>query len=168
MQFFRQKSVEGLSGFRRICADEANVNEETVTISKVNMSSSGIEKIQNFNPNQVVSASTFSNCSNNIFYIKNGENTIIHSGSGDGKKSDICIKNVEFKNDAQKFQAKIKGRGVLEVYTDSIDSEPLCKIESNSDDWNELSSNLNQENIGVTNLYFVISDGLDFESWQVF
>lgn len=163
---FPQKSLGTSGGFRSLCVNEAVVDEDTLTIEKVSATKAGVSQIKNLDPYQPVKASTIAACSN-ISYKQNEEGVIVKSGSGDGKASWICVRGVDFGKSAKKIAAKVKGEGRMDIYIGKIDGEPAVSLGFNCNEMTTVYNEFDSKISGVNDIYFVITDGAEFESWQV-
>lgn len=163
---FPQKSLGTSGGFRSLCVNEAIVDEDTLTIEKVSATKAGVAQIKNLDPYQPVKASTIAACSN-ISYEQNGEAVTVKSGCGDGKASWICVRGADFGKSAKYFAAKVKGNGRMDIYIGGIDGKPAVSLGFNCSEPKTVYNKFNSDISGVNDIYFVISDGVEFDSWQV-
>lgn len=164
---FPQKSLGTSGGFRSLCVNEARVDEGAVTIEEVYASKSGVKQIKNLDPYQPVSASTIAACSN-ISYEQQSDGVVtVKSGTGDGKASWICVRGVDLGDSPKYFAAKVKGKGTVDVYIGDIGGEPITSIVSGSDEWKSIYNKFSSVINSVNDVYFVMSDGIEFDSWQI-
>ena len=164
---FPQKSLGTEGGFRSICVNEATVDEASVTIENVSASKAGASQIKQLDPYSPVRASTIAACANISYEQKaNGEVTV-KSGSGDGKASWICVRGADLGDSAKYFAAKVKGKGRIDVYLGKIDGKPCTTLSFDCADLNTVYNKFNSKASGISDIYFVLSDGVEFDSWQM-
>ena len=162
---FPQKNFGTSGGFRSISVDEAEVDEKNLVYSEVKGTKEGVSQIKNFDPGLPVNAATSAACSG-ISYIQGENGVTVHSGSGDGKASWICVRGADFGNGKSNFAARVKGTGVMEVRKGSISGDKIAELNIDCDDFCTFYDKTAEGVSGVFDLYFVISDGIDLESWQ--
>ena len=163
---FPQNSLGTSGGFRSLCVNEATVDEDTVTIEKVSATKEGVAQIKNLDPYQPVDASTIAACSN-ISYEQSDEGVTVKSGCGDGKASWICVRGVDLGKSAKYIAAKVKGKGVIDVYIGEMSGEPDTSVEFDCNEWSTVYNKFSSKVSEVNDIYFVMSDGAEFDSWQV-
>ncbi|MGN1339233.1 MAG: glycoside hydrolase family 43 protein [Oscillospiraceae bacterium] len=162
---FPQKLLGTNGGFRSLCVNEAQVNEDTLTIEKVTATKEGVQQIKYIDPYQVVEAETIAACSN-IYYEQNADAMTLSSGSGDGKSSWIYVRGAYFDEAAKYFAATVRGKGRIDVYVGSTVGDPVTSLEFDAADWTKVYNELTVEVSGANDIYFVLSDGVEFDSWQ--
>lgn len=163
---FPQKSLGTSGGFRSLCVNEAVVDENTLTIEKVSATKEGVSQIKYLDPYQPVKASTIAACSN-ISYEQNEDGVTVKSGCGDGKASWICVRGADLGKSPKYFAAKVKGKGRMDIYIGGTEGEPAVSLGINCDEFTTAYNKFSSETSGVNDIYFVISDGVEFDSWQV-
>ncbi|MBP1559973.1 MAG: family 43 glycosylhydrolase [Oscillospiraceae bacterium] len=163
---FPQQSFGTSGGFRSLCVNEAQVDESTVTIERVSATKSGVSQIKNLDPYQPVQAETIAACSN-ISYRQSDEGMTLLCGSGDGKAAWICVRGADLGENVKYFAAKVKGKGRIDVFIGNTEGEPAAFLEFDCTDWSTVYNKFNSKLGGVNDIYFVISDGVEFDSWQV-
>lgn len=162
---FPQKHFGTSGGFRSLCVNEATVDESSVTIEKVWASEEGVSQIKNLDPYKPVSAATAAACSN-VSYNRTDDGVTLVSGCGDGKASWIYVRGADFKKDGKFFGAKVKGKGRIDVYVGKTEGKPDTSLEFDCDDWTVVYNEFDSEISGVKDIYLVISDGAQLDSWQ--
>lgn len=164
---FPQKSLGTEGGFRSLCVNEADVDEASVTIEKVSASKSGASQIKPLDPYRAVRASTIAACGN-ISYeqVSDGE-VVVKSGNGDGKASWICVRGADLGKSAKYFGARVRGKGRIDVYIGTTEGKPCTSIAFDSTDWGVVYNSIKSGASGVNDIYFVMSDGIEFDSWQM-
>ena len=87
-------------GFRSLCVDTLDVDEEALTIKTRGGSRKGLSQVENFNPYVVTNGASLATSSGIAFeYDKNGKATAISSEAGGW----LVIRNVDFGSGANKF-----------------------------------------------------------------
>ena len=86
----------------------------------------------------------------------------------DGKGAVICVKGVDFGEGAAAFAADICGTGRVDVYLDGINGVVYSSVQCNSDEYAKVWAEMAADNAGVHDVYFLISDGVKFDSWQFY
>ena len=166
---FPQRSLGTTGGFRSLCVNKATVDEETVTINEVLATKDGVEQIKSLNPFNVNQAeTTFS--SSDIGYNDQGNgNVTLYSTAEEGVGALICVKGADFDKSALAFAAKVKGTGKIQIYVDDTEGNPYGELEfSSDDDFSVVHNDLSKKIKGEHDIYFVISDGFEFDEWQFF
>ncbi len=162
---FPQKLLGTYGGFRSLCVNEAQVDEETVTIEKVTATKEGVQQIKYLDPYQVNQAETIAACSN-ISYQQSEDGMTLLSGCGDGKAAWICVRGADFGDNARYFGANVRGKGRIDVYIGKTEGEPDTTLEFDCADRTAVYNQFSSDISGVNDIYFVLSDGVEFDSWQ--
>ncbi len=161
---FPQKALGTEGGFRSLCVNEISVNEEAVEIANGSGTKKGAEQIKSVDPYKVNQAETLFTASN-ISYAAGSEkgNMLISGKNG----SWTYVSGVDFSENTSAFAAKVKGKGRIEIFADSINGKCLAAIEFNCKEFQNVYTDDVQKIEGVHNLYFVISGGnMLFDEWQ--
>lgn len=161
---FPQKALGTDGGFRSLCVNEISVNEKTVEIANGSGTKKGVEQIKNIDPYAVNQAETLFTASD-ISYADTEENgNMLISGN---KGSWTYVSGVNFSKKDAMFAAKVKGKGRIEVYADSIDGKPIAAVEFNCNEFKKVYTDDVKKIEGIHNIYFVISGGnMLFDEWQ--
>lgn len=161
---FPQKALGTSGGFRSLCVNEIPVNEETVEILNGSGTKNGSEQIKNVNPYKLNQAETVFTASD-ISYADSNEMGNMYISGKNG--SWTYISGVDFSKKTAAFASKVKGKGRIEVYADSIDGEYIAAVEFDCDEFENVYTDDVKKIEGVHNLYFVISgDEMLFDEWQ--
>lgn len=164
---FPQKSLGTDGGFRSLCVNEAEVDEENVKISQVSADKTGVSQIKTLDPLSPVQAETMSSCAGTA-YADTDElgNLTVSNGTTDGTGAWFAVRGAHFGDGAQYFAAKVKGTGRIDVYIDGINGVISASLEFSNDDWQTVYCKAFEEISGEHDVYFVISDGFEIDSWQ--
>lgn len=77
------------------------------------------------------------------------------------------VSGVDFSENASAFAAKVKGKGRIEIFADSIDGKYIAAVEFDCNEFQNVYTNNVEKIEDVHNLYFVISGGdMLFDEWQ--
>ena len=171
------------SGYRSLCVNEITVNEETQTISKINMTKKGANPIKPLDPYQLQQAETMASCGGvNYEDFKNiktiptkntlgndaSENMYIKMAAG----SWTAVRNVDFgEKGAKSFVLRAKGSGTIEFRTASK-GQPIAMVEFSSTEMQDHVFEIDPEVFkGTKNLFFLVftqANNVQFDSWQFF
>ena len=164
---FPQKALGTYGGFRSLCVNEAVVDEQNVKIEKVTGDRTGVSQIQSLDPYAAVQAETIAACAG-VSYTAGDEpgNMTISCGTGTDEGAWACVRGVDFGDGAEYFAAKVKGKGRIDVYLDSIDGTAAASVEFSCDDWQTVYNTVFSEISGTHDVYFVMPAGFEFDSWQ--
>ena len=164
---FPQRLLGTNGGFRSLCVNEAQVDENAVTIEKLTATKEGVQQIKYLDPYQVVEAETIAACSNISYRQEEGAMTLVSGcGCGDGKSSWICVRGADFGSSGGYLAAKVRGKGRIDIYIGKTEGEPTASLEFDCSDWTSVYNKFNSEVSGVNDIYFELSDGVEFDSWQ--
>ena len=61
----------------------------------------------------------------------------------------------------------MKGKGAVDVYIGDMGGEPITSIVCDSGEWRSIYNKFSADINGVNDVYFVMSDGIEFDSWQI-
>lgn len=164
---FPQKSLGTTGGFRSLCVNEAQVDEENVKISPVTGTREGVSQIKPLDPFSPVQAENIAACAGTAYSATEepGDMTV-SNGTNDGTGAWLAVRGADFADGATRFAARVKGTGRIDVYIDGIDGNITTSLEFSGDDWQTVYSSEFAALTGQHDVYFVISDGFEFDSWQ--
>ena len=161
---FPQKALGTSGGFRSLCVNEIYVNEENVEILSGIGTKQGAEQIKNVDPYKVNQAETLSTASD-ISYTDSGEAGNMYISGKNG--SWTYVSSAEFSKKTAAFAARVKGKGRIEVYADSLEGECVAAIEFDCNDFEPVYTDEVNIPEGIHDLYFVISGAdMQFDEWQ--
>lgn len=153
------------TGYRNICVDRLDINRETLDIITGEMTHRGVTQLRNMDPYVWQQAETVAATSGVRFEPTDKPGNMIASGLGRGQMSEV--RKVDFGKGATNFEAKVSGRGVIDLYIDCPDGKRVGSLRLDEDGWNTVSGKLDKKVKGVHDLYFVYSDGaFDFDEWR--
>ena len=164
---FPQKSLGTTGGFRSLCVNEAQVDEENVKISPVTGTREGVSQIKPLDPFSPVQAENIAACAGTAYSATEEPGAMtVSNGTNDGTGAWLAVRGADFADGATRFAARVKGTGRIDVYIDGIDGNIATSLEFSGDDWQTVYSSEFAALTGQHDVYFVISDGFEFDSWQ--
>lgn len=164
---FPQKSLGTTGGFRSLCVNEAQVDEENVKISPVTGTREGVSQIKPLDPFSPVQAENIAACAGTAYSeTEEPGDMTVSNGTNDGTGAWLAVRGADFADGATRFAARVKGTGRIDVYIDGIDGNITTSLEFSGDDWQTVYSSEFAALTGQHDVYFVISDGFEFDSWQ--
>lgn len=162
---FPQKSLGTTGGFRSLCVNEIDVDEENAVISETRGTKNGTEQIKNPSPYKINQGETIFTSAGIVYNPTDKAGNMTVSGSEKGAWS--YVKGMDFSKGAAEFAAKVKGKGRIEVYADSLENEYICAVEFDSGSFGVVTASVKENIKGVHDLYFVLSgDSTEFDEWQ--
>lgn len=141
------------TGYRSICVDEIQIDEENVKLPMTKATKKGVESVGTLNPFEIISATTMFNCEN--IYCPS-----VDSHSNNASVSPLCdgawleIKNADFEEGAEEMFLQVKGKGIVNIYADSLRNSLLCSLNIDSPEYTEISSKFAEKISNIHNLYF--------------
>lgn len=165
---FPQSTLGTTGGFRSLCVNEAFVDEENVVIEKVTANKDGVSQIKNVDAYAQNQAETAYSTSDIKYSVVDGGNIAAYTELPDGVGAYICVKGVDFADGASVFSANISGNGRVDVYIDGINGVVSSSVCCNSDGYVNMWSEMAEKVEGVHDVYFLISNGIKFDSWQFY
>ena len=169
------------SGYRSLCVDQIDVNEETQTIRKITMTQKGVSPIKPLDPYQLHQAETMASCGG-ISYedFKNTTSASSVSTLGNDASKNLYIKmaagswtavrNVDFgQTGAKSLVVRAKGTGTVEIRT-GRNSQPLARMEFSSTEMKDHVVSIDPSVFKDTKTFvfivFTQAENVQFDSWQ--
>ena len=169
------------SGYRSLCVDQIDVNEETQTIHKITMTQKGVSPIKPLDPYQLHQAETMASCGG-ISYedFKNTTSASSVSTLGNDASKNLYIKmaagswtavrNVDFgQTGAKSLVVRAKGTGTVEIRT-GRNSQPLARMEFSSTEMKDHVVSIDPSVFKDTKTFvfivFTQAENVQFDSWQ--
>lgn len=135
-----QDKMGSEGGFRSICVDTLEVDEETLEIKVKGGSKQGVQQIEAFNPYKRTLGTTNFTSADITYERVKGENVWTAKALEDGAWT--LIKDVDFQEGAKSFTAKVKGHGKIELRLDNLASSPQASFLLDTDEWQEITIEL--------------------------
>jgi arabinoxylan arabinofuranohydrolase len=88
---------------------------------------------------------------------------------GKADKQCLMVRGADFsKQIPKKFEARVKGKGRIDVYVNNLKGTPLVSLTCDGNDWTTLSKKIKQKiGKGVGNIYFVFEgENFSFDEWK--
>lgn len=163
---FPQKALGTDGGFRSLCVNEAQVDEETPEFSKIPGTKAGVSQVNNFDPYRVNQAETFFTSSDIEYFSSDITGNMIVSGENGAW---TYVKSAEFSKKPDAFSARVKGKGRIEVFADNIDGKYIAAVEFDCNEFTDIYTENIGKISGVHDLYFVIcGEDVLFDQWHFF
>jgi arabinoxylan arabinofuranohydrolase len=152
-------------GFRSLCVDTLQVDEENLKIELRSGTVAGVKQIENFNPYKLTLGTTMCT-SADIWYEKiPEENTLASKSVADGAW--IVIKDVDFEDGAKSFTTKVKGHGKIELRLDNVAKSPIASFVADSDEWQEITIDVPTDFTGVHFFYILFgNEDVCLKEWK--
>ncbi len=155
---FPQAELGTNGGFRSLCADEIEVDEQEVRILPAKATKSGTRQIKPHDGFKATSAATMFTSSGIVYEL--GDKITVNAPEKSGV---VMIKRVSAEG-ASKLLVKASGRGTLELYFDGLDTA-AAQINIDGSEA-ESQCELPEKITGEHDVYFVLSEGVQFEEWR--
>jgi hypothetical protein len=158
-------------GFRNVGIEEASVDEGNgVNIPMINATFKGPSQTNLLNPFVLQQAETTAGTSGHVQFDTTGNvGNMVAKGQID--KQCLMVRGADFsKQIPAKFEARVKGKGKIDVYVNNLKGPALVSLICDEKEWTTLSKQI-QLNIpkGVGNIYFVFNgEGFLFDEWKFF
>ena len=166
------------SELRSTCMSELQVDEKNGKFSYLRASAtteSGIEQIGTFDPYVRNEGETMAWCRDihTLYSVGKYIRRITVSAEVDKPGGMIGLSNVDFRNGANGFTARVKGKGIMRISTkktvSSISSTVLAYVEiPESDDYTEVTVPLMKMPVGTLQLFFHFTDECSLDWWSFF
>src|SRR5215216_2741842 len=156
-------------GFRNVGIEEIQVDEgNDVTIPMVNATFKGTSQLNPLNPFVLQQAETTAGTSGQVQFEAVGKpGNMVAKGKAD--KQCLMVRGADFsKQMPAKFEARVKGKGKIDVYVNNLKGTPLVSLTCDGKEWTTLSKKIKLKiDKGVGNIYFVFN-GTDFlfDEWK--
>ena len=88
---------------------------------------------------------------------------------GKADKQCLMVRGADFsKKIPAKFEAKVKGKGRIDVYLNDLKGKAIVSLTSDGKEWTALSKKIGQKiDKGTANIYFVFNgEGFLFDEWK--
>ncbi|MCR4953570.1 MAG: family 43 glycosylhydrolase [Treponema sp.] len=171
-----QENMPFGGGFRSICVNKLEFDEEKVEFSLSMGSRRGVEAIKNVNPFKDVAGTTIFTSADLGFEDIYSPERIASKACAEGAW--FMVKNVDLKNGASKLQAELKGKGSVELRIDNLSNPASAVINLDSSDsakslsYQQLQVQIQKNDAvdfyGVKDVYFVFSNAdICIKKWKL-
>ncbi|MCU7552116.1 glycoside hydrolase family 43 protein [Chitinophagaceae bacterium LB-8] len=155
-------------GFRNVGIDEVQVDEKDVNIYMGKATFKGTSQLNPLNPFVLQQAETTAGTSGQVqFEAVGNPGNMVAKGKVD--KQCLMVRGADFSQQIPaKFEARVKGKGRIDVYVNSLKGPALVSLICDGNEWATLSKKIERTiDKGVANIYFVFN-GKDFlfDEWK--
>ena len=166
---YLQDYFDTKGGFRNVGIEEMQVDEgNDVNIPMVKATFKGLSQLNPLNPFVLQQAETTAGTSGKVqFEAFGSEGNMVAKGKIE--KQCLMVRGADFsKQLPSKFEARVKGKGRIDVYVNSLKGPALVSVVSDAKEWTTFSKKIELKiDKGVGNIYFVFSgEGFLFDEWK--
>lgn len=159
------KDYRGMKGgFRSVCVDYLDVDEQNVKYKMGNMTMKGPKQIRTLNPYEVQQAETVAGTKG----VKFEETEILGNTvlCIDDAGQSTVVKGVNFNMQPKEIKTRLKGVGTFKICLGNPNADPIAVVKFNNHDWEDVVTKINTKIEGVQNLYFISINGdYKFDQW---
>lgn len=159
---FPQAALGISGGFRSLCVNEIEVDEENVVISQGTATKEGVEQIKSLDVFEVNQAETMRTSLEICYNSTDTAGNMTVSAESDGGW--IYVSGADFGDGAKTFHASAKGSGYIEIYLDDLNGRCAASVKVDSKNFAEVQTKLSKIK-GEHDIYFVLSEGVEFDEW---
>ncbi|WP_300701799.1 glycoside hydrolase family 43 protein [Bacteroides sp.] len=160
-----QDSRDIKGGFRSICVDKVRVDEESLKYYMGEGTTKGVSQVQPLNPFITQQAETVAATLGIEFQATDIPGNMVALGSKEGQC--IMVRKAEFATAPTGFDARVKGKGKIEVRLDNPEGTVIASIDFDNKDWKIASAKVQKNVNGLHNLCFVFGKGnFEFDEWK--
>ncbi len=155
-------------GFRNVGIEEMQVDEKNVNISMGKATFKGPSQISPLNPFVLQQAETTAGTSGQVQFEAVG-NVGNMAAKAKADKQCLMVRGADFsKQIPKKFEARVKGKGSIDVYINDLKGAPIVSLTCDGKEWTTLSKKIGQKiNKGTANIYFVFNgEDFLFDEWK--
>jgi arabinoxylan arabinofuranohydrolase len=155
-------------GFRNVGIEEMQVDEKNVSFHMGKATFKGTSQLNPLNPFILQQAETTAGTSGQVQFEAVGHpGNMVARGKAD--QQCILVRGAGFnKHIPDKFEARVKGKGRIDVYVNNLKGTPIVSLISDENEWATRSEKIELKiDKGVQNIYFVFN-GADFlfDEWK--
>lgn len=155
-------------GFRNVGIEEMQVDEKNVNIHMGKATFKGTSQLNPLNPFVLQQAETTAGTSGQVQFEAVG-NPGNMAAKGKADQQCLMVRGTDFsKQIPAKFEARVKGKGKIDVYVNNLKGTPLVSLICDEQEWTMRSKKIDLKiDKGVTNIYFVFNgEGFLFDEWK--
>ena len=161
-----QHSFNTTAGFRNVCVDEIQVDENTVNIHMGNQTLKGVKQIQPMNPFIIQQAETTA-ATQGVKFTNGKSIGDMYAVTVPNKTGIIAVRGVEFNKVPSSLEIKASGNGIIEVRRDRPDGEVIASIKVGTPQMKLIESQLQKNMTGTMDLCFVLKgNNITFDEWK--
>lgn len=161
-----QRSLGVTGGYRSICVDKIDVDENSARISRGAMTMEGVSQLQRLDVTKPQPASLASATSGIIYEETDTPGEVIVHATGAGQ----CFKvsGISASETARTLAVKVKGKGKIALHSGNPEGPVLSTIEFESPGWNDFESMVDPEIRMADDICFTFEDGdFYFKEWKI-
>ena len=147
---------------------KCKVDEENVNIRMGKATFKGPSQLKPLNPFVLQQAETTAGTSGQVqFEAVGNPGNMVAKGKADNQC--LMVRGADFsKQIPAKFEARVKGKGKIDVYVNNFKGTPLVSLICDGKEWTTLSKKIKLKiNKGVENIYFVFNgEDFLFDEWK--
>ncbi len=155
-------------GFRNVGIEAIQVDEENVNFPMVNATFKGPSQLNPLNPFVLQQAETTAGTSGQVQFEAVGDpGNMVAKGKAD--KQCLMVRGADFsKQIPSKFEARVKGKGKIDVYVNNLKGTPLVSLTCDGSNWTTLSEKIERTiDKAVVNIYLVFEgENFLFDEWK--
>jgi arabinoxylan arabinofuranohydrolase len=155
-------------GFRNVGIEEMQVDEKNVSIQMGQATFKGPSQTNPLNPFVLQQAETTAGTSGQVQFEAVGKpGNMVAKGKED--KQCLMVRGADFSQQTPvKFEARVKGKGRIDVYVNNLKGPALVSLMCDQDEWTTLSEKIKGTiDKGVGNIYFVFEGrNFAFDEWK--
>jgi arabinoxylan arabinofuranohydrolase len=155
-------------GFRNVGIEELQVDEGNVQIPMVTATFEGPSQLSALDPFVLQQAETTGGTSGKVqFEAVGNPGNMVAKGKID--KQCLMVRGADFTQQAPaKFEARVKGKGRIDVYVNNLEGTPLVSLTCDVTNWTTLSEEIEQTlGKGEVNIYLVFEgENFAFDEWK--
>lgn len=153
------------TGYRNICVDRLEVDENSIAIPTGQMTQTGVSQIKPLDPFAWQQAETVAATSGIKFEHTDVAGNMVACGLGSGQQSEV--RGADFGKGASRFEAKVRGKGVIDIHIGSSKGKRVGSLVIDHPQWQTVSVRLGKKLKGSQGLCFVYRDGdFKFDEWR--
>jgi arabinoxylan arabinofuranohydrolase len=166
---YLQDYFDTKGGFRNVGIEPIQVDEgNDVNIPMVKATFEGPSQLNPLNPFVLQQAETTAGTSGEVQFEAVGKpGNMVAKGKAD--KQCLLVRGADFsKKIPKKIEARMKGKGKIDVYVNDLKGTPLVSLACDGNDWTTISKKIGRTiDKGVVNIYFVFQgENFVFDEWK--
>lgn len=161
-----QRTLGVTGGYRSICVDKINVDEDNVKISRGTMSMEGVPQLQKLDISKFQPASQASATSRIVYEETEAPGEVVVHANSPGQ----CFKisGIMTPDSPEILTVKVKGKGKIALHAEKPDGPILSTIEFDTSEWCDFNSKVKPEIADANDICFTFEDGdFLFKEWKI-
>lgn len=161
-----QRTLGVTGGYRSICVDKIDVDEDNASISRGKMTMEGVAQLKRLDVSRAQPASQASATSGIVYEETETPGEMIVHATSPGQ----CFKvsGIQAPTASKALSVKVKGKGKIALHAGKPDGPLLSMVEFESPEWNEYESMIDKEISDTDDICFTFEDGdFYFKEWKI-